>query len=312
MILDFKEIPEANKGGGLQDTFELFAREFLKSRGYRVISDPNRGPDGKVDFIVEESYRGIDSEFPFRWLVSCKHFARSGKSVSDSDEINIRERLEQHGCDGFMGFYSTVCSSSLGALISSMRCLNGKKNAMVYDREKIERYLLRNKKGQKIASRFFPQSYERYMVEFPIPADIFECQDPLRCECCGKSLMDAKVGGVCCFLRKDTTSEGNSIDDVYFSCKGECDAMLRYSYKELQGFQEVGWNDISDYCMPKLWISEISSFLLDTKNHRYSEEAFNKMKMLYEKTFPWVSRHLTSKEKERYKDVQLYQVLQLL
>lgn len=30
-ILDFKEIPEAHKATGLQDTFELFARDFLSS-----------------------------------------------------------------------------------------------------------------------------------------------------------------------------------------------------------------------------------------------------------------------------------------
>lgn len=28
-VLDFKEIPEAHKATGLQDTFELFSRDFL-------------------------------------------------------------------------------------------------------------------------------------------------------------------------------------------------------------------------------------------------------------------------------------------
>ena len=59
MILDFKEIPEANGGSGLQDTFELFARDFLAYLGYRIIEDPNRGPDGKKDLIVEEVLSGI-------------------------------------------------------------------------------------------------------------------------------------------------------------------------------------------------------------------------------------------------------------
>jgi len=40
MILDFKEIPQANKGGGLQDTFELFTRDFLQLLGYRIIESP--------------------------------------------------------------------------------------------------------------------------------------------------------------------------------------------------------------------------------------------------------------------------------
>ena len=53
MILDFKEIPQANLGSGLQDTFELFARDFLSYLGYRIIQDPDRGADGKKDLIVD-------------------------------------------------------------------------------------------------------------------------------------------------------------------------------------------------------------------------------------------------------------------
>lgn len=36
-LLDFKEIPVANKATGEQDAFELFAREFLDSLGFRII-----------------------------------------------------------------------------------------------------------------------------------------------------------------------------------------------------------------------------------------------------------------------------------
>ena len=103
MILDFTEIPQANKGGGLQDTFELFTRDFLQLLGYRIIENPDRGPDGKRDLIVDEILSGINSEVTLRWLVSCKHYAPSGKAVSAADEIYILDRLDQLGCDGFMG-----------------------------------------------------------------------------------------------------------------------------------------------------------------------------------------------------------------
>ncbi|HIB5266505.1 TPA: hypothetical protein ACWW8T_001809 [Escherichia coli] len=53
-VLDFKEIPEAHKATGLQDTFELFSRDFLAFLGYKIISDPDRGADGGVDIIAEE------------------------------------------------------------------------------------------------------------------------------------------------------------------------------------------------------------------------------------------------------------------
>ncbi|MEG7414448.1 hypothetical protein V6E00_06255 [Serratia marcescens] len=51
-VLDFKEIPEAHKATGLQDTFELFSRDFLGFLGYKIISDPDRGADGGADIIA--------------------------------------------------------------------------------------------------------------------------------------------------------------------------------------------------------------------------------------------------------------------
>lgn len=67
--------------------------------------------------IVDEIIKGVASEYTIRWLVSCKHYAHSGQAVKDSDEINIVERLRQHGCDGFMGVYSTLTATSLSGLL---------------------------------------------------------------------------------------------------------------------------------------------------------------------------------------------------
>ena len=53
MILDFKEIPQANKGDELQDEFELFARDFLEFIGYKIIAVPDLGADGQKDFLLE-------------------------------------------------------------------------------------------------------------------------------------------------------------------------------------------------------------------------------------------------------------------
>ena len=53
-ILDFREIPEAGKGGGDQDQFELFARECLEVIGYNTIDGPDRGADGGRDLVVDD------------------------------------------------------------------------------------------------------------------------------------------------------------------------------------------------------------------------------------------------------------------
>jgi hypothetical protein len=61
MIIDFKEIPEANKADGNQDTFEFFARDFLENLGYEILIHPTRGADGGKDMIVKERRKGIDN-----------------------------------------------------------------------------------------------------------------------------------------------------------------------------------------------------------------------------------------------------------
>lgn len=73
MLLDFKEIPQANLGSGNQDTFELFARDFLQILCYEIIQHPDRGADGKKDLIVRESRLGLSGVSHLKWLVSCKH-----------------------------------------------------------------------------------------------------------------------------------------------------------------------------------------------------------------------------------------------
>jgi hypothetical protein len=113
MILNFKEIPQANLGNGQQDTFEFFSRDFLGIFGYEIIQNPDRWVDGKKDLIIHETRKGLTGETKIKWLVSCKHHAHSGKSVSDMDEPNILDRITVHNCDGFIGFYSIIPSTSL-------------------------------------------------------------------------------------------------------------------------------------------------------------------------------------------------------
>jgi hypothetical protein len=44
---------------GEQDTFELFARDFLEMLGFEVVSGPDRGQDGGRDLIALEKRPGI-------------------------------------------------------------------------------------------------------------------------------------------------------------------------------------------------------------------------------------------------------------
>ena len=225
---------------------------FLSYLGYRIVEDPARGADGKKDLIVEEVLTGVAAEQTIRWLVSCKHYAHTGKSVPDSDEINILERLRQHGCDGFMGFYSTL------------------------------------------------------------PAELYDKIEPLKCDCCGKNILEDAKHGIYAQYKLDPCfdSEGNpqitdkQIKRIYFACKGVCDEMLKQQSLQM-GLFDNGWNDVADLCIPIIWIKDIMGLInsLYRKEIDLNEESFEKLKQLYIITFQYVARSLTTKEKDRFADL---------
>lgn len=155
-MIDFKEIPEANTGGGLQDTFELFARDFFKILGYDIIQEPTRGADGGKDLIIKEMRKGqSDLVTEVTWLVSCKHYAHSGKAINPSIENNINDRIKSNNCDGFIAFYSTLPTHSLSETLKSIP-------HQILDYRKIESYIIGNKKYQTLFLRYFPRSYKRW------------------------------------------------------------------------------------------------------------------------------------------------------
>src|SRR5688572_5681833 len=107
MLIDFKEI---RRDG---EDWESFARDFLVELGFSVDTPPDRGADGGKDILLLEQLEGRLNNYPFRWLVSCKHNAHSGKSVNEQDEPNIVERVKSFRAEGFLGFYSTLPSTGL-------------------------------------------------------------------------------------------------------------------------------------------------------------------------------------------------------
>ncbi len=154
MILDFKEISQANLSNGKQDHFELFTRDFLRLNGFEIIRNPDRGADGQKDIIVREKRKGEGGTTIIDWLVSCKHYSFSGKSVTAKDEIDILDRVKSHNCNGFMGFYSTLPHSSLSNKIFGLSEIE----TLIYDNERIEDILLSKKHNRTLTIRNFPDS----------------------------------------------------------------------------------------------------------------------------------------------------------
>jgi len=158
--LDFTEIAVAH-AGMRRDDFELFARDFLEAQGFEILFGPGRGPDAGRDLVVRELREGPGGQTEMRWLVSCKHKAASGNAVGHADEQNMRDRMETHGCKGFIAFYSTVPSSTLA---THLQGLTPAYSQLTYDKEYIERWLLDSPKGRALAARYMPGSFQRWII----------------------------------------------------------------------------------------------------------------------------------------------------
>lgn len=158
--LDFKEIAPGHQGPQ-RDQFELFARDALEAMGFEIVSEPNRGPDAGRDLVVRDVRPGVAGSTVIDYLVSCKHNAHSGKAVGESDDNNLRDRLETHRCEGLIAFYSTLPS---GTLSTHLNALGTKVPVLVLDGEKIEARLLDKPKGRAVAARYFPASFPKWVV----------------------------------------------------------------------------------------------------------------------------------------------------
>ncbi|MBO1386638.1 hypothetical protein BVJ60_18015 [Vibrio cholerae] len=299
-ILDFKEIPEAHIATGHQDTFELFARDFLEFMGYKILSDPDRGADGGADLIVEEVRRGIGGETKIHWLVSCKHKAHSGKSVTPADDANIRDRVESKKCNGFIGFYSTLSSAGLSGILEGNR---EKVEFQIFDSAKIESKMIHSTKGLQIAERYFPISVARWRDNNPKPAKIFSDKPSLKCHICDNELFDKEDKGIVTLwevMRTDYSSQPKQVEHVFWTCRGRCDDLLGVRMNKLRDDLLDGWEDIGDVMIPTIYIKWQMSLLNQLKDGViYSDEAFENIKTFLISIFPYVSRHLTDKEKER-------------
>lgn len=298
-ILDFKNIPQAN-GSEKADTFELFARDFLAYLGYTILENPSRGADGGKDLIIQEIREGLSGNTYIKWLVSCKHYAFTDRSVSPTDEQNISDRVEQHNCDGFIGFYSTVASSGLMNRLSN---LTSKFMFQIFDSALIEAKLIGNLEGELLAKRYFPESMDSFLIENPRPVQLFKDIPELHCEVCKKELINnEQIKKSIIVFYYEYTSEPfhKKYIRITTCCKGKCDNILENQTKLLSG-----WEDLSDLKSPFIYLRHIISFIneLNSPHASYTIEAKDSLKTIFIRLFPYVYRELNIHDKELIKDL---------
>lgn len=300
-MIEFTEIEDGER-------WELFARDFLSALGMQIESPPNRGPDGGKDMLVAERVKGKISSQPFRWLVSCKHFAASGKSVKEGDELNIRERLETLKADGFLGFYSTIPAAGLEDRLRKLRDELKIRDYQIFDNQRIEDHLVRDGHSN-IMKRYFPSSYQKIR---PLNVLLNEYL-PLKCEICDKDLLNSVLtdpyGGNVIFICKDTEYSGEiyTVEKIYWVCKNTrkknivCDSVLEKRYvKEKEG-EYTRWEDIGDLVIPAYFLHYVLSTMNSIREGiiKYSDEANNSLRYLFMAIAQKTLRETTSDDKKR-------------
>lgn len=305
MILDFTEISQANISNGKQDTFEMFARDFFLELGFNIIEGPDRGADNGRDLIIEEKQKGIIGETTVKWLVSCKHLAHSGNSVTPSTEFNINDRIKSNNADGFIGFYSTLPSSGLQANLKNIS------NIKIFDSELIEKIIIENNM-KNIFKRYFPISLEKYETNEHKISNVLDKYSPLNCKTCNKDLLEKDIQGLnlICFIEKYDENNVCHIHDIYWSCKGNCDDEMNYFY-EKKGFSQGSWEDISDLIIPTKFIEWICAIFNNMRDGDiiFSDEAFEKLKYFIISISQLTLKNTTEEKKDRIrllKSLSLY------
>lgn len=292
-MIDFNEIASP-------EVWELFARDFLADMGFSIISSPDRGADEGKDFLVSENVQGLASLYTANILVSCKHNVISGKSVIESDELNILERMKAFRADGFIGIYSTVPSAALNTRLKRLTDAENIKFYKIFDHKLIEKELIENSNSRLLA-RYFPESYDRIK---PIRT-ILNKYIPILCEVCGedllkKSFSEAYSGNII-YIHNTKT---RVIEKVCCTCKGKpCDMNLEL--RILGSNQNSGWVDLQDLFIPSYFLHHTLSILNSVRNgsRKYTDAAWAEEKDLLMSIAQRVLMPTTKREHDRLLDL---------
>jgi hypothetical protein len=165
-ILDFRELSASKASSPAGEDLEALVREL----GKQLNLNPEwsgRGADQARDLFFTENRKGAVGSRSLRWLVSCKDFAQSGRSVSEMDVGSVSDKIRQHKADGFLLATTTTVSSGLKSLLDGLN-ERGVTETKVWDRHELENFLLKDA-HIGLVKRFLPGSYTAYQRLSSLP-----------------------------------------------------------------------------------------------------------------------------------------------
>ncbi|MEL7198421.1 MAG: hypothetical protein AAGL10_08915 [Pseudomonadota bacterium] len=242
--------------------------------------------------------KGDVSQVSQKWLVSCKHFAGSNKSVTPNDEQSILDRVRQHGADGFMGFYSTLPSNALVDRLRAMRDVDGP-NYHVWDGRSIEGNLL-NRNQTDLMLRYLPKSFQSIR---PI-APLLGRQHELPCEVCGRDALEGSLDGGFNANELFAQDDNRVVQRVLIACKKTCDPGLERRLYQQHGWI-TAWEDITDLCNPLIYLRRFFATMNSIRDNPgiFSDAAYEDVQQLYTALAQRTLRSPLPADEQRYKDI---------
>jgi hypothetical protein len=120
------------------------------------------GPDGGKDLIFDEPGNELLGKKRRRWLVSCKDFSSSGRSVGVADLEPVVDTCAQHSADGYLLVCTTHPSSAATVRLDAIEnASSGHPVTHIWDGVTLER-LLTSPRGWALAQQFMPVSAESH------------------------------------------------------------------------------------------------------------------------------------------------------
>lgn len=164
-MLDFREVKD-------WQSFEDLVRELLDGLGLEPLPT-GVGPDRGADFLVNEPSAGpIQGRKNRRWVVECKHFAKSGRAVGANDINDVPGCVSAHEASGYLLVSSTRVGATLRAKLSAYSEDPGYPFiADSWDSAELARHLA---KFPKIADRYFPQTSTALSTSLTSPDAILD------------------------------------------------------------------------------------------------------------------------------------------
>jgi len=203
------------------EQFELLCEDLLQAMGFAIEAKVARGPDLGKDIIAVQTITDLAGfSETHRYLIECKHYAGSGKSVREGDIGSPIARMGTHNCDRYILATSTVPSEKVRVQLAGMPNTVPHYRAITWSEGDLAR-LLDEHPG--VRERYLPSEAPQVLtpagalaetVEGLLTAMGFACPERqvaagrVRLICTAKSAFARPVAVVC----KEGTVEGGDVE----------------------------------------------------------------------------------------------------